>query len=82
MPVTMVCCAGEGVKVPPLELTIEVAGVLAQTHSGEPTLNLKDERKVYRGGMDIDRSMSGVVRLVTGVAKGGEAVYVVSVMES
>jgi hypothetical protein len=57
MPVTMVCCAGEGVKVPPLELTIEVAGILAQTHSVEPTLNLKDERKFYRGGMGIDGSI-------------------------
>jgi hypothetical protein len=54
----MVCCAGKGVKVPPLELTIEVAGILAQTHSGEPTLNLKDERKVYRGGMDISGAIS------------------------
>lgn len=33
MPVLIVCCACEGVKVPPLELTIEDAGVLAQTHS-------------------------------------------------
>lgn len=34
MPVLMVvCCAWEGVKVPPLELTIEDVGVLAQTHS-------------------------------------------------
>ena len=33
-PVLMVvCCVCEGVKVPPLELTIEDAGVLAQTHS-------------------------------------------------
>jgi hypothetical protein len=34
MPVTMVCCcADEGVKVPPLELTIEDVDIFARTHS-------------------------------------------------
>lgn len=47
MPVTIVCCcAGEGVKVPPLELTIEDAVVLAQTHSSRAIFrSLKDERR-------------------------------------
>jgi hypothetical protein len=47
MPVTIVCCcAGEGVKVPPLELTIEDIGVLAQTHSSRAvSRSLEDERR-------------------------------------
>jgi hypothetical protein len=47
MPVTMVCCcADEGVKVPPLELTIEDIGVLAQTHSSRAVpRSLDDERR-------------------------------------
>jgi hypothetical protein len=38
-PVTIVCCAGEGVKAPPLGLTIEDAGVLAQTTPAELSLD-------------------------------------------
>lgn len=47
----MVCC--EGVKVPPLELTIEDVDVLAQTHSAELSLDLGGRKKIYRGGMSI-----------------------------
>lgn len=46
----MVCC--EGVKVPPLELTIEEVDVLAQTHSAELSLDLGGRKKIYRGGYE------------------------------
>ncbi len=51
----MVCC--EGVKVPPLELTIEDVDVLAQTHSAELSLDLGGRKKIYRGGMSIGWSL-------------------------
>ncbi len=41
MPVTIVCCcAGEGVKVPPLELTIEDVDVMRKPTPAELPLDL------------------------------------------
>lgn len=46
MPVTMVCCAGEGVKVPPLELTIEDAVCSCSDPLPESYLSIsEDERR-------------------------------------
>ena len=50
MPVLIVvCCACEGVKVPPLELTIEEAGVLAQTHSDRDASRLLETKEDLPG---------------------------------